>query len=163
LLFLILAGIIELGLILFTQSALEGATNVGARIGKTGFTTNGLPREQYIRNEIMRLTGGFLNPANLTISILSYNSFNTVGQPEPCISPPTAPCPGAAGVNFVDVNGNGTFDQDQGRSSAGGSGAVVLYRATYAWRLFTPVMAQAIGTGGIYTITAVAAVRNEQL
>jgi Flp pilus assembly protein TadG len=162
-LFLLLAGIIELGLILFTTSAMEGATNIGARIGKTGFTTGGLSREQYIRNEIQRLTGGFLNAASLNISILSYSSFANVGQPEPCLAPPTPPCPGAPGVNYVDVNGNGTFDTDQGRATAGGSGSIVLYRTTYAWRLFTPIMAQLLGTNGMYTITAVAAVRNEQI
>lgn len=160
-LFLLLAGIIELGLILFTTSALEGATNVGARIGKTGFTTGGLSREDYIRSQVKRLTGGFLDYSKLNIAILSYNSFNTIGQPEPCIVPPTAPCPGAAGVNFVDVNGNGAWDQDQGRASAGGTGSVVLYRTTYPWKLFTPIMSGLLGTSGIFTITAVAAVRNE--
>lgn len=162
-LFLLLTGIIEIGLILFTNSAMEGATNVGARIGTTGFTTGGLTREDYIRSEIQRMTGGFLNPTLLDISILSYSSFSNIGKPEPCIAPPTAPCPGAAGVNFVDVNGNGSFDTDQGRSSAGGAGSIVLYRATYPWHVFTPLMSSFLGTGGIYTITAVSAVRNEQI
>ncbi len=161
-LFLMLMGILEMGLILFTTSAMEGATNVGSRIGKTGFTTGGLSRENYIRAQIQKLTGGFLNPALLDISILSYSSFSNVGKPEPCIAPPVAPCPGVAGVNFVDVNGNGTWDQDQGAASAGGSGSIVLYRVTYPWHLFTPVMASLLGTGGVYTITAVSAVRNEQ-
>ncbi|NBO18658.1 MAG: pilus assembly protein [Proteobacteria bacterium] len=162
-LFLMLAGIIELGLILFTTSALEGATNVGARIGKTGFTSGGLSREDYIRSEIVRLTGGFLNTSQLNISILSYSSFSNIGQPEPCLSPTTPPCPGVSGVNFVDINGNNQWDADQGSASAGGSGSVVLYRVTYPWRLFTPIMASILGSGGIYTITATSAVRNEQL
>ena len=159
-LFLMLSGIIELGLILFTTSAMEGATNVGSRIGKTNFYTG--TREDYIRNQIISLTGGFLNTSSLTISILSYNSFANIGQPEPCLIPATAPCPGIAGVNFTDINGNGTWDQDQGSATAGGSGSVVLYRTSYPWRLFTPIMAGLLGTNGIYTITAVAAVRNEQ-
>lgn len=161
-LFLILAGIIELGLILFTTSAIEGATNVGARIGKTGFSSGALSREDYIRNEVVRLTGGFLNTAQLNISILSYSSFSNIGQPEPCISPPTAPCTGVAGVNFVDINGNAQWDADQGSASAGGSGSIVLYRVTYPWRLFTPIMSSLLGTAGVFDITATAAVRNEQ-
>lgn len=160
LLFLLLAGIIELGLILFTTSAMEGATNIGARIGKTNFYTGN--RESYIRNEIIKLTGGMLNTNNLSISILSYNSFANIGQPEPCISPSTPPCPGIPGVNFTDINGNGTWDADQGATNAGGSGAVVLYRSTYPWHLFTPLLSSLIGTDGTYTITAVSAVRNEQ-
>lgn len=161
-LFLLLIGFIELGLILFTTAVLEGATTVGSRIGKTGFTSGGVSRETYIRDRINFLSGGFLNPALLNIDILSYNNFNNIGQPEPCISPPTAPCPGTPGVNFVDINGNGVFDLDQGAATAGGAGSVVLYRVTYPWALFTPLMSNLLGTGGIYNITAVAAVRNEQ-
>lgn len=161
-LFLLLIGFIEFGLIFFTNSVLEGATNVGSRIGKTGFTQANQNRETYIRNQINSLSGGFLNQNDLQITILSYNSFANVGQPEPCISPPTPPCPGTPGVNFADVNGNGTFDIDQGATNAGGAGAVVIYTVTYPWQIFTPLMSALIGTGGIYNITAVAAVRNEQ-
>lgn len=161
-LFLMLTGLIELGMILFTQGVMEGATNIGSRIGKTGFTTGGQTRESYIRSEVLRLSGGYLSPGSLNISILTYNSFSNIGKPEPCIVPANPPCNGAPGVNFVDINGNGTWDQDQGAASAGGAGSVVLYRVSYPWRLFTPIMSGLLGTGGIYNITAVAAVRNEQ-
>lgn len=162
LLFLLLAGIIELGLILFATSAIEGATNVGARIGQTGFSSSGMSREDYIRSEVRRLTGGLISPSSLSISILSYSSFANIGQPEPCISPASPPCPGVAGVNFMDINGNTQWDADQGSASAGGSGSVVLYRVSYPWRLFTPLMSRVIGSGGILTITATSAVRNEE-
>lgn len=161
-LFLLLAGIIEIGLILFTFAAMEGATNIGARTGKTGFSQGSGSRESFIRNEIQRLTGGFLDSGSISISILSYSSFSNVGKPEPCIQPPQAPCPGTSGVNYVDINGNGQWDEDQGRSTAGGSGSIVLYRVRYPWTLFTPVMSSLIGSGGTYNITATAAVRNEQ-
>jgi hypothetical protein len=161
-LFLLLIGFIEFGLIFFVNSVLEGATNVGSRIGKTGFTTANTSREDYIRSQVVSLSGGFLDANSIQISILSYNSFANIGQPEPCISPPTAPCPGTPGVNFSDINGNGVFDIDQGATNAGGAGAVVLYTVTYPWRIFTPLMSGIIGTGGIYNISAVAAVRNEQ-
>jgi len=161
-LFLLLMGIIEFGLIYFTNSAMEGATNIGSRIGKTGFTTGGVNREAYIRSEINRLSGGFLNSSKLKISILSYSSFSNIGQPEPCISPPKAPCPGRPGINFTDINGNGTWDIDQGSANAGGAGAIVLYSSTYPWSLFTPLISSFLGRGGIYTITATTAVRNEQ-
>ncbi len=161
-LFLILMGFIELGLIFFINTALEGATNVGSRIGKTGFTTLNTSREAYIRTQVNTFSGGFLNPALLKITILSYNSFSNIGQPEPCISPPVAPCPGVPGVNFVDVNGNGVFDIDQGATNAGGAGAVVVYTVSYPWKLFTPLMSAFIGSGGTYNITATTTVRNEQ-
>lgn len=161
-LFLLLAGIIEIGLILFTFAAMEGATNIGSRTGKTGFSQGSASRESFIRNEIQRLTGGFLDPSKLSISVLSYSSYSNIGKPEPCLQPLEPPCPGTSGVNYVDINGNGQWDADQGRSTAGGSGSIVLYRVHYPWTMFTPIMASLIGTGGQYDITATAAVRNEQ-
>lgn len=159
-LFLLMMAIIEFGLILVVNIALEGATNIGSRLGKTGYTENNLTREAYIRQEITRFSGGFIKPANLVIEVLSYSDFDKIGQPEPCITP--SPCSGQPGVNFTDVNGNGRWDQDMGAASAGGGGQVALYRVRYPWRVATPGLATVLGAqNGIYTITSVATVRNE--
>lgn len=162
LLFLLLAGIMEISMVMFTYSVLEGATNVGSRIGKTGFSSGGMTREQYILSEIQRLSYGLLDPTKIDLSIRSYDNFDNVGKPEPCISPPTG-CSGTAGVNFVDVNGNGVWDQDMGRTNSGGTGAVVVYRVTYPWKLSIPMIGHMMGAtaGNTINITAVATVRNE--
>jgi Flp pilus assembly pilin Flp len=160
LLFLLLVGTVETGLVLFANSVLEGATSVGSRIGKSGFTVAGQTREQYIRSKVVQLSGGIIRPNLLTVTTLSYKSFDNIGKPEPCLT--ASPCNGVPGVNFVDVNGNGTWDQDMGKSNAGGSGDVVLYRASYPWSLFTPLMKRIMGdSNGKITITAVAITRNE--
>jgi Flp pilus assembly protein TadG len=159
-LFLLLMGTVETGLVLFANSVLEGATSFASRVGKSGFTLNGQTREQYIRSRVVALSGGLLNPAQITITTLAYSNFANVGQPEPCIT--ASPCNGAAGVNFQDVNGNGTRDMDMGRSTAGGSGDVVLYRVTYPWPIFTPIVRRVLsGNSGTLTLTAVSTVRNE--
>jgi hypothetical protein len=160
-LFLLLMAMIEFSLIFFTYAALEGATGVGARLGKTGFMPQGVNRETYIRNEIQRLTNGWLDDNLVTITILSYNNFGNIGQPEPCISPNRPPCPGMPEVNFVDINGNGQWDEDQGQTNAGGPGAIVVYRVSYPWQIFTPIFRQAFGQGQII-LTAVTTVRNER-
>jgi Flp pilus assembly pilin Flp len=160
-LFLIMIGTVEMGLVLFTNAVLEGATAVASRVGKTGFTTGGQTREQYIRSTVLRLSGGYLTPSRLTVSTLSYRDFSNVGQPEPCIT--NTPCPGTPGVNFIDVNGNAAWDRDMGNNSAGGAGDVVLYRVSYPWALFTPLLRNIIGdSGGNITLTAVSTVRNEE-
>lgn len=130
-LFLLLTGFIELGLILLATSLLEGATDVGARIGKTNYTLNDLDRKTYILNQINNYSGGLLNPANITITVKSYKFSNTGVV-------------GAATSNFV-----------------GGAGALVEYRVSYPWQLFTPLFSSVFGTGGVYTINAVSFVRNE--
>jgi Flp pilus assembly pilin Flp len=159
-LFLLLVGTVETGLVLFTNSVLEGATTVASRVGKVGTTVSGQTREQYIRNRILQLSGGYLNPNKLTVTTLAYSSFTNVGKPEPCITP--SPCPGTPGVHFTDINGNGTWDADMGRSDAGGGGDVVLYRVSYPWSLFTPMVRTVLGDGnGNIVLTAVSTVRNE--
>lgn len=158
--FLAFMGLIELGLMFFTYSVLEGAVAHGARVGLTGFSVG--DRQTYIISEIERLSGGFLDRSRLDIDILAYNSFDNIGEPEPCISPPTPPCSGSPGINFTDVNGNGIWDDDQGKAGAGNAGNIVLYEINYAWRLFTPMMDSIIGDGsGNYMITTVATVKNE--
>jgi Flp pilus assembly protein TadG len=160
-LFLLVMGVIELGLIFFTNAVLEGATNIGSRIGKTGYSSGG-PREDYIMSRIRELSGGILNTDNLTISILSYNNFDNIGQPEACITAQCRAVDAVPGIDFVDTNGNGSWNSDQGKSAAGGAGAIVLYRVSYVWKLFTPLMSALIGDAqGNVTISSVAAVRNE--
>lgn len=156
-----LMGIIEFGLIMWATTVLEGATNMGARIGKSGTTTVGVTRQQYIRNQITSLAGGLLDTSGITITTQPYATFNTSGNPppEPCL---TATCGGGqAGIDYTDLNGNGAYDTV--RSDAGLGGDVVVYRATYNWPLKTPIFAQVIGHGSTnsITITAVTVVRNE--
>ena len=158
-LFLLLMGTVETGLVLFANSVLEGATGFASRVGKSGFTLNGMTREQYIRDRIQTLSAGLLRPNQITITTLAYSNFANIGQPEPCIT--AAPCNGAPGVNYQDINGNGTRDMDQGRSNAGGSGDVVVYRVTYPWPIFTPLVRRAFSSNGTLTLTAVTTVRNE--
>lgn len=160
-LFLLIMGILEFGLIFFTTTVLEGATNVGARIGKTGYTAAG-SREDYIRSEIVRLSGGYLDPDLIDIRILSYDAFDNVSQPEPCLTDKCRDSDGAPGVDYVDVNGNSSWDSDMGVAGAGAAGAVVLYRVTYPWKLVTPLFSTMIGDHrGNFDITAIATVRNE--
>lgn len=161
-LFLLLIGFIELGMIFFTYSVMEGATGINSRTGKTGFPTyNTAPeRTQLIRDRIRQFSFGYIDNSNLVITVLAYRSFENVGQPEPCV-PPTDPAPCVGGFN--DINGNGQWDADQGRADAGGSGEVVVYRVTYPWQIFTPLMSNLLGDAqGKITLTAAATVRNER-
>lgn len=159
-LFFIIMGIVEFGIIMFIQQVLEGATTTGSRAGITG--QGGAMRETAIRQRIIQQTGGFLNPARLSVEVLSYDSFSNVGKPEPCVSPPVSPCFGQPGVNFIDINGNGMWDADMGRATAGGGGAVAVYRTTYRWQILTPFFWPLLGDRrGTFPISAVSTVRNE--
>lgn len=156
---LMILGIIEFSLIMFTAAVMEGATNNTSRLGKTGYVPDGITRQQAIINNVNSKTHGLLDSSHITLTTEVYSNFTDVGQPEPCISPVTAPCPGTVGVNFVDVNGNGTWDADMGAAGLGNPGDVVVYTVSYPWPIMTPMMRVILGP--TYTIRTRTVVRNE--
>jgi hypothetical protein len=158
---LFIMGIMEYNMIMYGMAVIEGATNIAARAGKTGYTASGESQQDYVYGIAQGLVSGLLDPTQLTISSKSYANFADIGQPEPCISPPSPPCPGTPGVNFVDVNHNGIWDSDQGAAGLGGSGDIVVYTLTYPWHITTPFLQNVIGNNGVFNLTASAVVKNE--
>lgn len=156
---LIMLGTIEFSAIMFTTSVMENATNATSRLGKTGFIPSGFSRQQAIINKVAAQTTGLLDPAKITITSKVYADFKSVGKPEPCKVPVAPPCPGTAGVNFTDINGNGTWDTDMGIAGLGNAGDIVVYSVSYPWSIMTPLMTPILGN--IFTITVRSVVRNE--
>jgi len=156
---LMVMGIIEFSMIMFTSTVMESATTSTARLGKTGFVAEGSTRQQDIINNVSNKTAGLLTPGNINITTKVYANFDEIGQPEPCVSPAASPCPGTPGVNFVDVNGNGQWDSDMGLAGLGNAGDIVVYTVSYPWAVMTPIISAIIGTN--YNITARTVVRNE--
>lgn len=158
-LFLIFMGIIEFGLIMFAFTVLEGTAAIVSRTGLTGFSVG--ERNAFIRSEVDRLSAGLIDSNSLTFETLAYRTFDNIGEEEPCFNAPCGPS-SVAGVDFQDINGNGTWDLDQGRADAGRNNEVVLYKISYPWETFTPLIGRFIGGGsGQMNIDAVATVKNE--
>lgn len=156
---LMVMGIIEFSSIMFTTAVMESATNITSRLGKTGYVAQGTTREQQIIDSVASRTSGLLDPNKIEIDSKAYTDFSKIGQPEPCLSPNVSPCPGAAGVNFIDINGNGSWDPDMGRAGLGNAGDVVVYTVTYPWPVMTPLIGTIIGN--TFDITVRTVVRNE--
>lgn len=156
---LLVMGIVEFSLIMFTTTVMESATNSTARYGKTGSNPSGVTRQQAITDNITSRTAGLLDPAKISITSTVYSDFDDVGQPEPCVSPSSPPCPGVAGTNYVDVNGNGAWDSDMGQAGLGNAGDVVVYSVTYPWTIMSPLVVPFLGS--TFNITVRTVVRNE--
>jgi Flp pilus assembly protein TadG len=156
---LLIMGIIEFSLIMFTNAVLENAANVTARYGATGFVAAGSSRQDQIIANVRNMTGGLLDPDRIIITTTVYASFDQVERPETCINPATAPCPGTAGVNYVDINGNGQWDADMGVAGLGNANDIVVYQITYPWPVTTPVINTIIGNP--FNITVRTVVKNE--
>lgn len=155
---LLMMGIIEFSLILLTTAVMESATGYTARLGKTGYTEEGLSREELIIASIQKKTAGLLDADKLSISATVYAAFDNIGAPEPFTD---ANGNGAydLGETYSDINGNGEWDMDMGTAGFGDANDVVVYTVSYPWGVVTPIINSIIGT--VFDITVRTVVKNE--
>lgn len=158
-LILMLFAIIEITGIMLANTVLESAVRVASRTGITGYTPNGMTRDQYVQQTI-KDNLIYLNPNNLQFKTLVYDTFANIGQPEP-YTDSNHNGRYDLGEPYSDVNGNGQWDADMGTSGAGGAGAIVVYKATYPWKVVTPLLSKFFSADGTLNITASMVVRNE--
>jgi len=156
-----IAGIVELAMMMFVTSLVEGGLREAARFGITGFTPASVSREEQILQILDDHAIGLVDFATATVTYIVYPGFADVGQPEPYVD--DSPANGAydAGESYQDVNGNGQWDSDMGAAGLGGPGDVVLYTVNYEWQALTPLVEPFVGTGGVLNMSASVAVRNE--
>ncbi len=156
-----LVGLLELAMILFVTTLMEGGLREASRFGITGFIPAGITREQRIRDIISEHTIGLVDVAQADITTIIYPDFGDIGQPEPYTD--DGPANGAydIGETFVDINGNGQWDADMGTSGAGGPGDIVVYNIAYDLELLTDLLDALIGENGAIRLSASAAVQNE--
>ncbi len=159
--FLAIAGIIDLMMVLFVTSLMEGGLQSASRLGRTGFQPAGITREDAILQEVNDATVGLLDTNELTITTSVYPCFDAIGQPEPYVDDNPANGSYDPGEAFTDVNGNLLWDSDMAASGLGGPGSIVLYEVFYDWAALTPIMGQFFGPGGKIPLSVSLAVRNE--
>ncbi|MFQ5775026.1 MAG: TadE/TadG family type IV pilus assembly protein [Kiloniellaceae bacterium] len=158
---LAISGVIDLMLVMFVTSLMEGGLQDASRLGRTGFQPANMSRQDAIAQKIADATIGLVDMNNVQIATTVYPSFDSVGQPEPFQD--ASPFNGVydAGEQYNDVNGNGQWDPDMGLAGLGGPGDVVLYQVTYDWSLLTPLVGELLGQGGKIPLSVSVAVRNE--
>jgi hypothetical protein len=153
-----LAAIMEFSGIMFIQTLLEGSAREASRYGITGFTQEGVSRDEQILQIVEKNTLGLIDLDELQMDTLVYENFGDVGQPEP-FTDQNGNELYDAGEPFTDVNGNGTWDEDMGAAGLGGPGDVVVYRMSYDWSIIIPFFRMFFGDA--ITLQANIAVRNE--
>lgn len=158
--FTLVCGIIEMGAIMFTSALMEGALRDAARFGITGEEPAGATRLEQIETIITRRTVGMVDVEASQIEVIVYPSFATIGQGEDFVDG-NGNGTYDAGETYTDANGNSQYDADLGEAGVGGAGDVVLYRIRYDYTLMLPVLAPLIGADGVMPLQASIAVRNE--
>jgi hypothetical protein len=153
-----LAAIMEFSGIMFAQTVLEGSAREASRYGVTGFTQEGVSREDQIMSIVEQNTYGVIDLDKLVMETLVYDNFADVGQPEP-FTDENGNEIYDEGEPFSDINGNGGWDEDMGAAGLGGPGAVVVYRMSYDWPIMIPLFRPFFGD--TINLQANVAVRNE--
>ena len=158
--FLAIAGIIDLMMVLLVTSLMEGGLQTASRIGRTGFQPVGVTREDAVRQAVADATIGLVDISQVTINTSVYPCFDSIGQPEPYVD---ANSSGSydAGEDYTDVNGNTVWDADMKATGLGGPGSVVLYEIFYEWSALTPMVGKIFGPNGKIPLSVSVAVRNE--
>lgn len=158
LLLAIMFGIIEFSGVIFAQTLLEGGARQASRFGVIGSTPDGSSRDQAIRDIIDENGFGVLDANDIRVETFVYESFASIGQPEP-FEDANGNGSFDAGEPFQDINGNGGRDLDQGRQGNGDADDIVLYRLSYDWDIMVPIFEPFFGEQ--YILEATIAVRNE--
>lgn len=150
-------GVIEISMMLFVSSLLEGGLRDVARFGITG--PNAVPVGT-IRNMVNdRLMGlVVVQPADVKIRV--YDCLSSIGPPENLILDANGNGKWDPGDTYEDKNLNGRWDSNVPAPDTGGSGQVVVYDLAVEWHLLTPFLAPFFN-GGVIPLTASIAVRNE--
>jgi hypothetical protein len=155
----LMIAIIEFCISMTVANSLEAATNMSSRLGKTGYVDEelALTQEETIMDEVERRVGPLIDMDKLEITSESYNDFDSLNSPD----------------ILDDKNDDGDYDDPNewtdtdndgykdGAPGLGETGAIVVYRVTYPWKLLTPLLDMFVGDNGVLNLSAYSVVKNE--
>jgi len=135
---LMLLVTIELGYMLFLQSAIDGATRSAARQVRTGqVQSSGSPLATF-QTALCSALDGALDCASLSIDVESFGSFSSL----------------RTGVQTLNFDQNGKMTNSA--FAAGGPSQYVAVRVGYTYQFMTPWVAQILHpSGGIFLLSTV--------
>ncbi|GBD48011.1 TadE-like protein [Methylopila sp. Yamaguchi] len=158
-LLLFVFGTIELGLMMAAQHVLDDAVFMGSRTSKTGYVASTSTQTATVAAAIRKAAQPYLDPGKIVVTSKSYPDYSSI-NPEP-FTDTNKNGVRDAGEPYTDVNGSGSYDDGKGTAGYGTGGQIVVFTATYAWPVSTPMIADLIATNGVRTLSARAVVRNE--
>jgi len=138
---LFLVGILEISVMFFTGSVMEGATKEVARQIRTGQVQESADPLATFQSEVCDALLNVVDCSDVIFNVRTFSSFSAVSMPIE-----------------MDEDGNiinTTF-------APGGSGAVTVVRAVYRWDFVTPMIRYVMPAGlGGHTLVSTVAFQNE--
>lgn len=170
-LILLIIGIIELSMAMFINTVVEGSLKDASRLGLTGQIQKGTSNTQALVDMLNEASLGLLDLTTDDVSILVYENFAQVGKgeeftdldgngkwtPGPYVHSDGTVYPD--GEPWVEVNGNGVYDEDFGVAGMGAQGDIVLYTVTYNWNFLSGQLIPILN--GLIPMRASIVIRNE--
>ncbi|WP_334127811.1 TadE/TadG family type IV pilus assembly protein [Sneathiella sp.] len=170
-LILFLIGVIELSVAMFINTVVEGSLKDASRLGLTGQIQKGSSNTQALVDMLNEASLGLLDLTTDDVSILVYENFAQVGQGEEYTDldgngewtpGPYTHSDGTIypdGEPWIEVNGNGVYDEDFGVAGMGAQGDIVLYTVTYSWNFLSGQLIPILD--GLIPMRASIVIRNE--
>ncbi len=142
----------------FARVILQGAVTKAARDSSLELgPSNTAAIDAKVESSVRKVVGV---GASFAATRLTYANFSEVGQPERFVDGSPANSRYDLGECFDDVNGNGVWDSDLGRTGQGGARDAVLYRMTVTYPRLFP-MAGLVGLSPTVSIDASTVMRNQ--
>jgi Flp pilus assembly pilin Flp len=161
----LIMGGLDLGHQSYIRSTMQGALNDAARraaVQDPQFTASGATTEERVSNTILAQLDHIAPGAEIDVSQSNFYDFSGIGNPEKLMTDVNGngAYDEADGDCFSDLDEDGAYDLDAGRSGIGGANDVVFYTADITMPRLLPV-AGLIGFSPNYDMSVSAAIRNQ--
>jgi Flp pilus assembly protein TadG len=144
----LLAGIVEVSLMFFTTTVMDGAVQDAARKIRTGQAQLSGDALTVFQDELCDSLYTY-DCDDVILDVKSYDSVSSVV------------------ISSIELNADGDLvdensDPFNTQFTAGGSGEITVARVIYTWDFITPLIGELLGdVGGIKLLTSTAVFRNE--
>lgn len=153
---LLLMGIFDYSWQFYARQVLQGSVAKAARDSTLEINAKSQSKlDERVRHAVHNV---FPN-AEVSFSRKAYDNFDDVGNPEP-FKDNNGNKVRDANECFEDINGNGVWDSDRGRTGNGGADDIVLYTASMKIKRVLPVW-RLLGQPQESTMTATTVLRNQ--
>ena len=130
-----LVGLVDFGLQIYTRSVLHGAVQTA---GRDSALEPGGPTAAEMDQAVIDTVHNVMPSATVTFARSNYENYSDIAQPEVFTdSDDDGQCNN--GEPFEDMNGNGFWDADMGRTGRGGASDAVLYEARVSYDRLLPL------------------------
>lgn len=130
-LFLVIAVTLEWGQAYYVRTVLQSVVNAAGRNSSLQSAQSGTTA---IDNRVSRMIHDVMPSATVTFARRSYTDFTGVGEPEEIKTDVNKNGIVEKGDCFVDMNGNGTWDDDLGKTGLGSANDVVVYTVSVSYK-----------------------------